>query len=56
MAALATCWASFATDDNRCAQTAKLLTGCMQKAKVVKPKNTNINYHLARLSAQVLGK
>ncbi|KAJ2712222.1 hypothetical protein J3B01_001224 [Coemansia erecta] len=56
MAALATCWASFSTDDNRCAQTAQMLAGCMQKGRPRKPKDLNMNFYLSRFSRQVLGR
>ncbi|KAJ2557056.1 hypothetical protein EV175_001586 [Coemansia sp. RSA 1933] len=56
MAALATCWASASVDDKRCTQTALALSRCIQKAKRKKEASSDINYHLARLGKQVLGK
>ncbi|KAJ2776121.1 hypothetical protein H4R18_005839 [Coemansia javaensis] len=56
MSALATCWASFSTDDRRCAETAKALTACMQSARPAAAKRSSINFHLARLGRQVLGR
>ncbi|KAJ1668081.1 hypothetical protein IW140_000752 [Coemansia sp. RSA 1813] len=56
MAALATCWASASIDDKRCAETSKALSRCIQKAKRPQQKKSDINFHLARLGKQVLGK
>lgn len=56
MSALTTCWASSTVDDGRCAETAKALVACMQKARPAKSKGVAVNYHLARLGKQVLGK
>ncbi|KAJ1900590.1 hypothetical protein LPJ66_001363 [Kickxella alabastrina] len=56
MSALATCWASISVDDKRCAETAKALASCMQKGKAPGAKRSSVNYHLARLGKQVLGK
>ncbi|KAJ1736057.1 hypothetical protein LPJ61_000200 [Coemansia biformis] len=56
MSTVATCWASFSTDDGRCAEAAKALTACMQTARPPVAKRSTINYHLARLGRQVLGR
>ncbi|KAJ2691994.1 hypothetical protein H4R19_006241 [Coemansia spiralis] len=56
MSTLVTCWSSFSTDDRRCAEAAKSLTACMQTARPSVAKANSINYHLARLGRQVLGK
>ncbi|KAJ2397048.1 hypothetical protein GGI23_003680 [Coemansia sp. RSA 2559] len=56
MAALATCWASAAIDDRRCVETAQALSRCVQKAKAPQKEKSDINFHLARLGKQVLGK
>ncbi|KAJ1829814.1 hypothetical protein LPJ56_000126 [Coemansia sp. RSA 2599] len=56
MSSLATCWASVSVDDKKCAEMAKALTECMQKGKPRGAKRSNVNYHLARLGKQVLGK
>ncbi|KAJ2725187.1 hypothetical protein GGI07_001449 [Coemansia sp. Benny D115] len=56
MSALATCWASVSVDDKRCAEMAKDLITCMQKKRPREPKKLNVNFHLARLGKQVLGK
>ncbi|KAI8322527.1 hypothetical protein GQ54DRAFT_145790 [Martensiomyces pterosporus] len=56
MSSLITCWASLSIDDKRCAETAKTLMLCMQKGKAPAKKRSTVNYHLARLGKQVLGK
>ncbi|KAJ1952402.1 hypothetical protein DL89DRAFT_268832 [Linderina pennispora] len=56
MSSLVTCWASTSIDDARCAEVAKNLISCMQKAKAPGKARSSVNFHLARLGKQVLGK
>ncbi|KAJ2756250.1 hypothetical protein H4S06_003320 [Coemansia sp. BCRC 34490] len=56
MAALTACWSTTSVDNQRCAAATQALIICVQKAKRPHPAKSDINYHLSRLSKQVLGK
>ncbi|KAI9503968.1 hypothetical protein GGI25_000850 [Coemansia spiralis] len=56
MSSLAACWATTSVDDRRCAESAKRLVTCIQKAKTPRAEKSDVNFHLARLGRQVLGK